>query len=170
MVTKTDRWIKRWQVPSFSEDKEYTVALDKDGNYGCSCPAWKFRRQECHHIKLVKMGGGKPTTRPQRPRYVLAQVNKPTYKPDTFELLIPLVAIPDVMMMEATICFYMLKYGYSMREVREARHIPAQWTVAAIFAHIERHGEAEYPEGWYNSFGAPQKAAVPSRLAKLPEN
>lgn len=54
-----DRWVKRWEVPSSSGNGTYTVAVDKDDNYGCSCPAWKFRRQECHHIKQVKLGSGK---------------------------------------------------------------------------------------------------------------
>lgn len=154
-MIKSDRWVKRWKVPSSSGNGDWIVAIDKEGNYGCSCPVWKFRRQECHHIKLVKTGGGSPITHIERPAYVLAKVHKPTFKPETNELLIPLVAIPDAMMMEATICFYMLKYGYSMGEVKEIRHIPASWTAKAIFAHIERHGEVEYPEGWYNPFGIP---------------
>jgi len=64
-------------------------------------------------------------------------------------LLCPLIGIPDTNMMEATICFYLLKYGYSMGEIRELRHIPREWSARAIMAHVERHGEAEYPEGWY---------------------
>lgn len=48
------KWIKKWKVNSSSSDRIYTVAIDKNGNYGCSCPAWKFRRQECKHIKSVK--------------------------------------------------------------------------------------------------------------------
>lgn len=143
----SDRWVKRWKVQG--TDNEWTVAVDKNGNYGCSCPVWKFRRQECHHIKQVKMNGGREITAKEKPKYILASVYKPKYKEETNELLIPLVAIPDAHMMEATICYYLLKYGYSMGEVRELRNIPGEWTARAIIQHIELNGEAEYSKGWY---------------------
>ena len=141
------KWVQKWAVPSSSSDKEYVVAVDKDGNYGCSCPVWKFRRQECHHIQAVKGGDGEAVK--EKPQYILAVVDKPIYDEKENKLYIPLVGIPDALMMEATICFYLLKHGYSMGEIREIRRIPPSWTVRAIKAHIERHGEAEYPEGWY---------------------
>jgi len=142
------KWVKRWKVNG-SNGNVWIVAQDQEGNYGCSCPVWKFRRQECHHIKQVKMGLGVEAQKVEKPKYVLAKVLKPTYKKETNELLIPLVGIPDAMMMEATICYNLLKYGYSMREIREIRHIPNEWTAKSIINHIETHGEAEYPEGWY---------------------
>jgi len=148
---KNGRWVKRWEVPKSSGDGNWIVAIDKDGNYGCSCPVWKFKRQECHHIKQVKMGFGTEQARKERPEYVLACVNKPTLKADTNQLLCPLIGLPDTHLMEATICYYLLKYGYSMGEIRKMRgHIPRDWTATAIMNHIERHGEAEYPEGWYS--------------------
>ena len=52
---KDDKWIKRFKVQSSSGNGDYIVAIDKEGNYGCSCPVWKFRRQECHHIKQIKL-------------------------------------------------------------------------------------------------------------------
>lgn len=58
-----DRWIKRWKVPN-SNGGEYTVAVDKDGIWGCSCPVWKFQklsfadRKQCHHIFQVKTSEG----------------------------------------------------------------------------------------------------------------
>jgi hypothetical protein len=152
MASATSKgWSKKWEVPG-SNGKTWTVAVRESGEYGCSCPVWKFRRQECHHIKLVKQGGGAPLERMARPQYVLAKVNKPTYKPPTNELYIPLIEPGDPLLMEATICFYLLKYGYSMGEIREIRrHIPSSWTVRAIIAHVETHGEAEYPDGWYRT-------------------
>jgi hypothetical protein len=47
------RWVKRWEVMGRS-GKIWVVAQDVDGNYGCSCPVWKFHRKECHHIVEVK--------------------------------------------------------------------------------------------------------------------
>lgn len=47
-------WGQRWSIEGTRGDV-YTVAIDGNGEYGCSCPAWKFRRQECRHIKEVKI-------------------------------------------------------------------------------------------------------------------
>lgn len=143
-----DKWVKRWNVPG-SNGNVWRVAIDKDGNYGCSCPRWKFHREECHHILQVKNGNGKPFDAPQKPAYRLAKVQKPVFNQKKNELLVPLIGIPDAMMMEATICYYMIKHGYSMSEVRQMRRIPGQWTAKAIINHVEIHGEAEYPAGWY---------------------
>ena len=146
-----DRWLKRWYVPKSSGDGYWTVAIDRLGNWGCSCPAWKFKRLECHHIISIKANGGKSNEiRPKKkPKYILAKVLKPVYKDETNELFIPLVAIPDGMMMEATICYNLMKHGYSFSEIRKLRHLPGSWTKGAIFDYISRHGEAKYPETFY---------------------
>jgi hypothetical protein len=56
-VALKDKWKKRWKLESFSDSSvEYTVALDRDDNYGCSCPAWRFGRKKnpfCKHIHHV---------------------------------------------------------------------------------------------------------------------
>jgi len=46
-------WVKKWEIEG-SNGHIWIVAVDKDGNYGCSCPVWKFKRQECHHIIQIK--------------------------------------------------------------------------------------------------------------------
>lgn len=48
------KWINKWPVLSNSSNREYIVALSEDGEWGCSCPAWKFRRQTCKHIKEIQ--------------------------------------------------------------------------------------------------------------------
>jgi len=58
MTAKVDKWVKRWQVPKSSGDGFWTVAIDKEGNYACSCPVWKLKRLECHHILEIKQNGG----------------------------------------------------------------------------------------------------------------
>lgn len=139
---KNDRWVKRWKVPG-SNGNTWTVAIDKKGNYGCSCPRWKFKREECHHILQVKAGKGNELENPPRPQYVLAQVETPFLK--NGKLFVPLVAIGDTHM-EATICHALLMNGYSMGEIRGIRHyIPRQWTAKAIIAYIEDHGKAVRP-------------------------
>ena len=143
------KWIEKWEVPSSSSDKNWIVSRAEDDSYGCSCPVWKFRRQECHHIKLVKSGAITALQEKGVPEYILATVDKPTYNEREHKLYIPLVGIPDALMMEVTICFNMLKYGFSMGQVRKQRRIPGDWSARRIMAHIDRHGEAEYPKGWY---------------------
>ena len=69
------KWIKKWKVPKSLGDGFWTVSLSDENTWGCSCPIWIFRRQECHHIKLVKNGGGILKERVKKPEYVLAAVN-----------------------------------------------------------------------------------------------
>lgn len=33
---------------------KYIVSETVDGKWECSCPAWKFQRKECHHIRKAK--------------------------------------------------------------------------------------------------------------------
>jgi predicted nucleic acid-binding Zn finger protein len=53
-------WVNRWEVASHTSDREYVVAQRPDGSWGCSCPAWKFKkpvdgvRADCKHIQEVK--------------------------------------------------------------------------------------------------------------------
>ena len=51
-----DRWIQRWYVSKSTGDGQWCVAVDRDGIYGCSCPVWKFKKQECKHIRGIKAG------------------------------------------------------------------------------------------------------------------
>lgn len=45
-------WIKKWEVGG--TDKVWIVSLSDTGTWGCSCPVWKFKRVECHHIDSVR--------------------------------------------------------------------------------------------------------------------
>ncbi|RME69357.1 MAG: hypothetical protein D6784_18590, partial [Chloroflexi bacterium] len=48
-------WVKKWDVPSASRPgQSYRVSMNKNGGWGCTCPQWKYRRQECRHIRLVR--------------------------------------------------------------------------------------------------------------------
>ncbi|MBA7647677.1 hypothetical protein ES703_55455 [subsurface metagenome] len=49
------KWIKKWNVESESGNGSYVVSLSEKNEWGCSCPVWKFRRQECKHIRRVKL-------------------------------------------------------------------------------------------------------------------
>lgn len=146
-----DKWVRRWEVEGNS-GHTWVVAVDRDGNYGCSCPVWKFQRKECHHIAQIKNRSEDDEYESiVKPRYVIARVLKPEYNKEHNELRVPLVGLPDTYNMEQTICYYMLKHGFSMSEIKEIRHLTKDWTKEAIESYIARHGETEYPEDWYNA-------------------
>ena len=48
------KWIERIPVDSETSDATYVVGISDEGEYGCSCPHWRFRRQPCKHIAKVK--------------------------------------------------------------------------------------------------------------------
>lgn len=47
-------WVEKWQIISQSSGNLYIVSRDEHGQFGCSCPHWKFRRQQCKHIQKIK--------------------------------------------------------------------------------------------------------------------
>jgi hypothetical protein len=49
----TKQWVERHEVHSSDLERCYIVARKQDGTWGCSCPQWKFRRQQCKHIEEV---------------------------------------------------------------------------------------------------------------------
>jgi len=150
---KNGKWIKKWKVKSENSDREYTVSLSDLGVWGCSCPAWKFRRQECAHIKHIKRTNPEPSETPieaKPPPVILARVLEPKLDEEAGVILCPLIAIPDGALMEATICWFLMEHGYTLKRVREVRqHIPPSWTKTAIYNHIERHGPAKHPPSFY---------------------
>ena len=151
MATKSDKWVKRWEVAG-SNGKSWTVAIDVEGNYACSCPVWKFRREECHHITLIKNGGGGEVLPSARPEAIPAAVLEPMLKDG--QLLYPLVPFgPAGLHMEVTIVAFMLANGYSIKEIKARRHLPASWTLRRIWAYIEEHGNAKYPDNYYDFRG-----------------
>ena len=144
MTTATKRkskWVKRWKVAA-SNGGTWTVAQDKDGGWGCSCPVWKFRRQECHHIAAIKRDPSRPeeVVEPVL-EYQLASVDQPQRKDDT--LLIPLVTVGNTHQ-EAAVCNFLLEEGWPMAAIRQQRHIPSQWTAKAIRRFIDENGQAHF--------------------------
>lgn len=53
------KWVKTWEVEAWSssrgEIKSYRVSIGLKGEWGCSCPHWKFRREECKHIREIQL-------------------------------------------------------------------------------------------------------------------
>jgi len=54
---KEDRWRKDESKCPYpiNQPTKYIVAETLDGEWQCSCPVWKFRRQQCHHIRKAQM-------------------------------------------------------------------------------------------------------------------
>lgn len=149
---RKDRWTRRWKVQGTGH--EWIVAIDAAGAYGCSCPVWKFRREECHHIAAVKRNPDAynsetpPVMLPIIPAKV-AQVEIITLEDGTKAYGQPLVPIGDTNI-RATILYDLLRLGYSWGQLRErferSGYIPHQWTARAVVAHVERHGRHVYTE------------------------
>lgn len=149
------KWVKKWTVPSNSNpDKSYVVSQAEDGTWGCSCPHWKFRRQECSHIAHIQATKPDPNGEVKpKPTIIPAKVFKPTYKPESNELWMPLIPLnPNSVNVTATICYVAMKYGYSITELRDRYHLPSSWTKETILNHIEKYGEYELPKDYYDKW------------------
>ena len=51
---RADRWVERYSIPRSNGTGTWTVALDKTGAWGCSCPRYRFKRESCKHIDEVQ--------------------------------------------------------------------------------------------------------------------
>jgi len=124
-----DKWTRKWLIDG-SKGKTWTVAEDREGNYACSCPVWKFRRLQCHHIEAVKKGASK---------LLFALIGKAelvrghtlSYDPDTNTLHIPYITerTPDL----PSIAKKMLEHGFTMEEFREQYGLGDEWTATYLF-------------------------------------
>lgn len=88
------KWIKKWNVQSHSGNGEYIVSLDEEGNYGCSCPVWKFRRIECKHILEIKDqdGGKKIIPKKIKSKISIKPLLAPNEQPDLNNIEYPIYA------------------------------------------------------------------------------
>lgn len=144
----TDKWKTRWKVPSESDpDKEYTVAQDAEGEYGCSCPVWKFKRRECKHIQAVKDGEHSPAgeTPKAEPEIVFAVVREVT--PETCDgairLLTPLIKIGDVHF-QATVIYDLLANGVKWTTCKWYYKLAKANPKKDIVAYVEERGRCIY--------------------------
>ncbi|MFX1273561.1 MAG: SWIM zinc finger family protein [Promethearchaeota archaeon] len=48
--------VREWEIESSKDpNKKYTVKLNENGTWSCTCPNYTFRKTECRHIKLCKI-------------------------------------------------------------------------------------------------------------------
>lgn len=146
-----DKWKTRWKVPSESDlDKTYTVAQDAEEEYGCSCPVWKFRRQECKHIQAVKDGEYNPINELQRkePEIILANVRGVTaveFDPPGVpsKLHVPLMPLEHTHF-QATLVYDLLRHGVRWSTCKARYGIAKKNSKKAIAAYVEERGRCIY--------------------------
>lgn len=130
-------WVKKWEVEG-STGNIYTVSIDKNNNYGCSCPVWKFRRQECKHIAQVKLNGGQKI---KDPKILFAKVKQVRVKDDA--ILVPLCPFNDAHF-SATIAYDLVKLGVPPQKIKFYNNCVKDNSIKAIKDYIEAHGRRIY--------------------------
>lgn len=113
------RWIKKWDVKG-SAGNVYVVSIDDEGNYGCSCPVWKFKRKVCKHITYIMdraeaEGLQGSVVREARP----GNVGEVTIDGDV--ALYPLMPFPINTDLVATIIYDLIRAGVDIQRVEEYR-------------------------------------------------
>lgn len=46
------KWVRKYKVQG--DGSVYTISIDENGNFGCSCPGWRFKKEPrppCKHIQ-----------------------------------------------------------------------------------------------------------------------
>ena len=146
-------WVKRWKIRGSNSDF-YTVAVDKDGNWGCSCPVWKFRRQECKHIVSVKNNPNWQESGQVKYREAIpANVGQVTIKGDT--VLYPLVPFGNTHL-AATILYDLQRAGVNPSKILDYKEKMFRGeTYQRIFDYVKQNGRYIFTqfvekEGWKN--------------------
>jgi hypothetical protein len=149
------KWIKSWQVKSESGNGVYTVSLSDTGEYGCSCPVWKFKREECKHIRYVK--DFNPTGESQYDGKEARPGNVGQVTEIDGILLYPLVPIePFNTHLAATIIYDLLKLGAKKEKVKDYKDkMFSRSSLKDIIEYVEIRGRYVYTEfiqgrGWTN--------------------
>lgn len=114
---------QRWTAQSETDpSKTYTVALYSDGTYGCACPVWKFRRQQCKHIQDVQAGAYDAQSGPDGASIELALANTRQVHWDAQtgngreRVMVPLVP-PGNLQFVATVIYDLLQLGLPWRSL-----------------------------------------------------
>ena len=126
------KWIRTWEIDG-SKGKTWRVSEDRDGNYGCSCPVWKFKRIQCHHIEAVRKGASKLRFAMVGKADIIDS-NSSRYDPDTNELYLPpyISSYSDSYKL-AEVAKLMLEHGFTMEEFREKYRLDEDWTATYLF-------------------------------------
>jgi hypothetical protein len=159
------KWQYKCEVPG-SQGHTWVVSQAEDGTWGCSCPVWKFKRKECHHIANVKASPPGPLPgsiyATLLPQILPGHVERMTYNAELHAYLHPLIPLnahgTGVL---ATIVYDCLQLGYSMEVLRERfKMIPKEWTAQAVIAHVKRYGFTVWRDDMYRQITFEEQEAV----------
>jgi hypothetical protein len=155
------KWKERYEVKG-SQGATWVVSQAEDGTWGCSCPVWKFKRQECHHIADGKEGPQAYGRKEPLPQILPGHVKRVTYNAELRAYLHPLIPLnahgTGVL---ATILYDCLQLGYSMEVLREKfKMIPKGWTAPAVIAHVKRYGFTIWRDNMYRQITFEEQGAV----------
>lgn len=145
------KWVKQWNVAG-SSGATWTVSVNNQGEYACSCPVWKFRRRECKHIDLVKAGmcGNGGSYREAVPG------NVGEVMIDGEKVLYPLVPFNDGGDLRATIVYDMMRANVSPEQIRDYKEkMLGKVSMRQITLHVKTKGRFVYSrfekgQGWTN--------------------
>ncbi len=148
-----DRWTKRWKVQSQSNpDVQHTVAIDRQGRWGCSCWAWRRNQaRDCKHIETVKADSPEPDeiTSITEPSIVLAKVKEVTPEHDgegrVLHVLTPLIPLDDTWF-QATVVYDLLRYGVTWSTVKHRYGLARKNSRKSIVAYVRKRGRKIYGE------------------------
>ncbi len=143
------KWVKQWNVAG-SSGATWTVSVNNQGEYACSCPVWKIKRRECKHIDLVKAGacGNGDSYRQAMP----GNVGEVTI--DGERVLYPLVPFNKGGDLRATIVYDLVRANVSPDQVREYKErMLGKVSTQQIIEHVRARGRFVYSrfvkkQGW----------------------
>lgn len=157
------KWIEKYEVPKSKGTGSWIVSKSDTGQWGCSCPVWKFKREECKHIGAVKEGDFDNRNEPI-PKIILANVEQVTKEEET--ILVPLIPLGDAHF-EATVCFDLYAAGVPWRWVIKRYRLAGQNTKEAITNYVRIHGRKTY--GPWNEKTKSHDGFQITRLSPIPD-
>ncbi len=139
-----NQWIQSFEVPSSSGRGTYRVSQDRNGQFGCSCPHWKYRHQPCKHIETIKnqVRAGHAPILHDIPTCIPANVRS-VQRRDAESLLVPLIPLNHPQFL-ATVVVDLLLHGIPFQNIRSQYHLPAKTGRQDYVDQVLRHGRHTY--------------------------
>lgn len=146
------KWVRSFDVPSSTGDGSWTVSQGDDQSWGCSCPQWRFRKQqECKHIRRIKdrLNAGPVQPRPRILELIVAQVPEVTQASDA-ALLVPVIPPNDVHVL-VTVAFDLYAWGVPWATIKDRYQLSKTYTKEECFRYIQTHGRKRLREGGHKA-------------------
>ncbi|MCA9499904.1 MAG: SWIM zinc finger family protein [Nitrospira sp.] len=124
--------------------QSYIVSQDEQGEWGCSCPVWKFSRKPCKHIQHIQDARAEGLHRDAlaEPRIIYANVCEVT-KQDALTIFAPLIPLNDVHFL-ATVCVDLYAHGVGWKTIQRTLLPHANLSRKDLLRYVLRHGRKIY--------------------------